>query len=91
MNGTLFESPSKFPSGMRALSEWMHTRGLKLGVYSDRGTHDFSGAGLGMAGHEVQDANTFADWGVDYLKVDDMSGEESVGDISARSVQSELL
>lgn len=74
-NGTLFESPTKFPSGIRALADWMHARGLKLGVYSDRGTHDFSGAGLGMKGHEDEDARWMADAHVDYLKVDDMSGD----------------
>ena len=73
-NGTLFESATKFPSGMRALADWLHARGLKLGVYSDRGTHDFSGSGLGMKGHEAQDASWMASVGVDYLKVDDMSG-----------------
>ena len=73
-NGTLFVSPSKFPSGMRALADYIHGRGLKLGVYSDRGARDFSGGGLGMKGHEVQDAAIMAEWGVDYLKVDDMSG-----------------
>lgn len=73
-NGTLFESPTKFPRGLRFLANWMHERGLLLGVYSDRGTHDFSGAGLGMKGHEYQDAAWMASVGVDYLKVDDMSG-----------------
>ena len=52
----------------------MHTRGLKLGVYSDRGPNDFSGKGLGMKGHEDVDAQWMARQGVDYLKVDDMSG-----------------
>jgi alpha-galactosidase len=52
----------------------MHAKGLLLGVYSDRGTHDFSGAGLGMKGHETEDARWMASVGVDYLKVDDMSG-----------------
>jgi alpha-galactosidase len=41
----LFESPTKFPSGMPALAEYLHDRGLKLGVYSDRGPDDFSGSG----------------------------------------------
>eukprot|EP01046_Picozoa_sp_COSAG06_P046280 COSAG06_NODE_6536_length_2891_cov_1.996777_2_plen_294_part_00 len=61
-------------SGMKALADWLHLKGLKLGLYSDRGTHDFSGAGLGMKGHEVDDANYLASVGADYLKVDDMSG-----------------
>ena len=73
-NGTLYESPTKFPSGMKALADWLHARGLKLGLYSDRGTHDFSGAGLGMKGHEEDDAKYLAAVGADYLKVDDMSG-----------------
>lgn len=59
---------------MKALADWLHARGLKLGLYSDRGTHDFSGAGLGMKGHEKDDANYLASVGADYLKVDDMSG-----------------
>lgn len=72
-NGTIYESPTKFPAGMRALADWLHAKGLKLGVYSDRGTHDFSG-NFGMKGHETGDANWMASVGVDYLKVDDMSG-----------------
>ena len=73
-NGTLYASPTKFPSGMKALADWLHARGLKLGLYSDRGTHDFSGAGLGMKGHEEDDEKYLAAVGADYLKVDDMSG-----------------
>jgi hypothetical protein len=48
---------------------------VPIGVYSDRGTHDFSGSGLGMKGHEKEDAAWMAAAGVDYLKVDDMSGQ----------------
>ena len=74
-NGTLFENAAKFPSGMASLADWMHTRGLKLGLYSDRGTKALPLAeGTGMYGYETADAATFAAWGVDYLKVDDMSG-----------------
>ena len=73
-NGTLYPNAKKFPGGMKALADWLHVRGLKLGLYSDRGTHDFSGSGLGMKNHEASDARTMASWGVDYLKVDDMSG-----------------
>jgi len=50
-----------FPLGLQALAAWMHARGLKLGVYSDRGPNDFSGTGLGMKGHEVIDAQWMAD------------------------------
>ena len=74
-DGTLYENEAKFPSGMAALAKWMHARGLKLGLYSDRGTKALPlGEGTGMYGHESADAVTLAGWGVDYLKVDDMSG-----------------
>lgn len=53
---------------------------FQLGVYTDRGTHDFSGAGLGMKGHEKEDAEWMASVGVDYLKVDDMSGKPHTED-----------
>jgi alpha-galactosidase len=68
-NGTLYESASKFPSGMKALADYLHSKGLKLGVYSDRGTHDFSGSGLGMKGHEDQDAAVMASWGVSSVDI----------------------
>ena len=74
-NGTLYEDRNKFPRGMRFVADALHARGLRLGLYSDRGTHCFSGAGLGMKGHEAVDAEWMASVGVDYLKVDDMSGE----------------
>ena len=78
-NGTLFESPSKFPSGMRALADWLHARGLKLGVYSDRGKHDFSGSGLGMFGHEKVDAQWMASVGVGQRALCSVSAFRCVG------------
>jgi alpha-galactosidase len=74
--GNLRAHPTKFPSGMRALGDYIHSRGLKFGIYqvpTERtcaqrvGTHPGS---TGSMGHEVQDAGTFASWGVDYLKYD---------------------
>jgi alpha-galactosidase len=74
--GNLRAHPTKFPSGMRALGDYIHARGLKFGIYevpTERtcaqrvGTHPGS---TGSLGHEVQDARTFASWGVDYLKYD---------------------
>lgn len=74
--GNLRAHPTKFPSGMKALGDYIHSRGLKFGIYqvpTERtcaqrvGTHPGS---TGSMGHEVQDANTFASWGVDYLKYD---------------------
>lgn len=65
----LIPDPVKFPSGMKTLSDYVHSQGLKLGIYSD-------GAPLTCAGYtgslhfEDQDARTFAQWGIDYLKYD---------------------
>ncbi|WIX84774.1 ricin-type beta-trefoil lectin domain protein [Amycolatopsis sp. DG1A-15b] len=79
--GNLRGNASKFPSGMKALGDYIHARGLKFGIYqvpTDRtcaqrgGTYPGS---TGSAGHEAQDARTFASWGVDYLKYDWCSGE----------------
>lgn len=61
--------PVRFPSGMKALADYVHERGLKLGLYSDAGTHTCGGR-LGSLGHEYQDALQYARWGIDYLKYD---------------------
>jgi hypothetical protein len=74
MTDAVIVGPVRTASGMKALADWMHARKLKLGVYSDRGPNDFSGHGFGMKGHEIEDAKWMASVGVDYLKVDDMSG-----------------
>jgi alpha-galactosidase len=70
-SGNLTGDPTRFPGGMKALADYCHDRGLKLGLYGDRGTATCCNvAESGSQGHEVQDANTFASWGVDYLKYD---------------------
>lgn len=68
-HGVLQPFASKFPSGMKALADYVHSRGLKLGLYSDAGNKTCEGY-PGSWGHAVQDAATFAAWGVDYLKYD---------------------
>ncbi len=67
--GTIVADPSKFPSGMKALADYVHSRGLKFGLYTDAGTATCSNK-PGSLNHEVQDAQTYAAWGVDYVKVD---------------------
>jgi alpha-galactosidase len=67
--GVLVADPKKFPSGMKALSDYIHSKGLKFGIYSDAGSKTCGGR-PGSQGHEYQDARTFAAWGVDYLKYD---------------------
>ena len=68
-NGNVVPDPSKFPNGMKALADYVHSQGLKLGIYTDAGTATCAGF-PGMYGHEQQDANTYASWGIDYIKVD---------------------
>jgi alpha-galactosidase len=68
-NGFITADPQKFPSGMKALSDYVHSKGLKFGIYSDAGKMT-CGKRPGSQGHEYQDALTYARWGVDYLKYD---------------------
>lgn len=68
-NGNLVADPDKFPSGMRALADYIHAKGLKFGMYSCVGTHTCAGY-PGSFEHEFQDARLFAEWGVDFLKYD---------------------
>jgi alpha-galactosidase len=59
----------RFPSGIKALADYVHAKGLKFGIYSDAGAKTCGGR-PGSRGHEYQDAMTYAQWGVDYLKYD---------------------
>lgn len=68
-NGYLVPDPRKFPSGIKALADYVHSKGLKFGIYSCAGTHTCAGH-PGSFEHEFQDAALFAEWGVDYLKYD---------------------
>lgn len=60
----------KFPGGFKALSDYIHERGLKFGMYNDIGTNLCAGAQVGTCGHEALDAASYIEWGVDFLKVD---------------------
>ncbi|XP_074287605.1 alpha-galactosidase-like [Silene latifolia] len=68
--GFLVPKASRFPSGMKALADYVHSKGLKLGIYSDAGVQTCSKTMPGSLYHEDQDAKTFASWGIDYLKYD---------------------
>lgn len=67
--GNLVADPAKFPSGIKALADYIHAKGLKFGMYSCAGTHTCAGY-PGSFEHEFQDARQFAAWEVDYLKYD---------------------
>ncbi|MCX5293994.1 MULTISPECIES: ricin-type beta-trefoil lectin domain protein [unclassified Streptomyces] len=74
--GNLQADPTKFPSGMKALGDYIHSKGLKFGIYEApnertcaQAVGNYPGS-TGSKGHEAQDAASFASWGVDYLKYD---------------------
>ena len=68
-NGNIQPDSQRFPSGMKALGDYLHERGLKFGIYSDAGAMTCAGR-PGSQGHEFQDARQYAAWGVDYVKYD---------------------
>ncbi len=79
--GFIVADPQRFPSGIKALADYIHAKGLKFGIYSCAGDKTCAGRPAGR-GHEYQDALTYARWGVDYLKYDwcntgKMNAEES--------------
>lgn len=67
--GFIYPDKRKFPSGMKTLADYVHSKGLKIGIYSDPGYQTCAGY-IGSRGHEYQDALTYAKWGIDYLKYD---------------------
>ena len=67
--GNIVADPKTFPSGIKALADYVHGKGLKLGIYTDVGTFTCQQR-PGSLNHELQDANTYASWGIDYVKVD---------------------
>ena len=67
--GNILPDPQRFPSGMKALADYIHSKGLKFGLYSDAGTLTCQKR-PGSRGYEFQDARQYAAWDVDYLKYD---------------------
>eukprot|EP00698_Gefionella_okellyi_P021063 TRINITY_DN6714_c0_g1_i1.p1 TRINITY_DN6714_c0_g1~~TRINITY_DN6714_c0_g1_i1.p1 ORF type:complete len:541 (-),score=92.99 TRINITY_DN6714_c0_g1_i1:227-1828(-) len=67
--GELQSNPAQFPTGMKGLADYIHQNGMLFGVYTDRGPLTCGGRPAAQ-GHERQDANTYAQWGVDYVKED---------------------
>jgi alpha-galactosidase len=68
-NGSLVADPKKFPNGMKAVADYVHSKGLKFGIYNCAGDKTCAGY-PGTRGHEYEDARLYASWGVDYLKYD---------------------
>jgi alpha-galactosidase len=67
--GVIVADSARFPAGIKALADYVHSKGLKFGIYTDAGTKTCEGR-PGSYGHEALDARTYASWGVDYVKVD---------------------
>ncbi len=68
-SGNIVADPQRFPGGIKALADYIHSLGLQFGIYSDAGSKTCAGRPGGL-GHEYQDALSYAAWGVDYLKYD---------------------
>jgi len=73
--GNLQPDPVRFPHGIKALADYVHSKGLKLGIYSSAGTATCQNFPASLD-HETADATTFAAWGVDYLKYDNCNNEK---------------
>ncbi len=68
-HNNIIPDPKKFPNGIKPLADYVHSKGLKLGIYSDAAQLT-CGGWTASYGFEDQDARTFASWGIDYLKYD---------------------
>jgi len=73
-NGVIVADPDAFPSGIKALADYAHSKGMKFGLYSDAGYGTCQGR-PGSLGYEDIDAKTYASWGVDYLKYDNCNAD----------------
>eukprot|EP01064_Diplonema_japonicum_P004283 TRINITY_DN1279_c0_g2_i1.p1 TRINITY_DN1279_c0_g2~~TRINITY_DN1279_c0_g2_i1.p1 ORF type:complete len:890 (+),score=242.98 TRINITY_DN1279_c0_g2_i1:48-2672(+) len=73
-NGTIIPDPVRFPSGMKALADYAHSKGMKFGVYTAQTQYTCQNR-PGAYKHEMIDGKTYCDWGIDYLKIDNCKGE----------------
>lgn len=69
-NGKLTNFPERFPSGFKALADFVHEKGLKFGMYNDVGSRLCSGLEVGTCGFEDLDAQSYIDWDIDFIKID---------------------
>ena len=83
-NGNLLSHKERFPNGMKSLADYIHSKGLKAGIYSDAGINtcasywdkDTIGVGMGLYGHDEQDLNLFLKkWNYDFIKIDWCGGQ----------------
>lgn len=88
-NGFITCDQKRFPSGIKALADYVHSKGLKLGIYSDAGRKTCAGL-PGSFGHEYQDAIQYARWDVDYLKYD-WCNNENINYLGAYTLMRDAL
>lgn len=75
-NGNITVDQARWPGGMQALATYIHSKGLKAGIYTDAGANGCGGSNQGSYGHYDQDMLQFEQWGFDYVKVDWCGGRE---------------
>ncbi|KAI4358069.1 hypothetical protein L6164_001973 [Bauhinia variegata] len=75
--GNLVANRTTFPSGIKVLADYVHAKGLKLGIYACSGYRTCTGTMPGSLGFEQQDAKTFASWGIDFLKYDNCYNDDT--------------
>ena len=88
-NGYVIADPVKFPSGIKALADYIHAKGLKFGIYSCAGKLTCQKR-PGGAGYEVKDAQKYAEWGVDYLKYDWCNSEGMISQVQYSTMRDAL-
>ncbi|KAI9252374.1 glycoside hydrolase superfamily [Phascolomyces articulosus] len=76
-NGTIVIDPLAFPFGIKPVADYVHSKGLKFGIYSSAGRKTCAGR-MASLEYEKNDAKSYSDWGVDYLKYDNCNYDEGV-------------
>jgi alpha-galactosidase len=89
-DGNIIPDAKTFPAGIKALADYVHSKGLKFGIYSDAGTKTCAGRPASR-GYEFQDARQYAAWGVDYLKFDWCNTGTQNGPASYATMRDALL
>lgn len=74
-SGYIVSDPVRFPNGMKSLTDYVHSKGLKFGLYTARGSGTCQGR-PGSLNHEYLDAASYCEWGIDYIKIDACKGAE---------------
>jgi len=88
-DGNIIADPKSFPNGIKALADYVHSKGLKLGIYSCAGSLTCQGR-PGSRGYQFQDARQYAKWGIDFLKYDWCSNEGQNAEAAYRTMSDAL-